>query len=113
MSAFEFDAELSSCGASEPFALRVIGDDMLPEFRDGHIIVIDPGGLVKHGCFVVADTDTGYIFRQLFIEDGRYILRAMQPGHPEIELRNGLKDIVGVVSQRAGRRRSEHKRYDV
>ncbi len=113
MSAFEFDAELSSCGASEPFALRVIGDDMLPEFRDGHIIVIDPGGHVKNGCFVVADTDTGYIFRQLFIEENRFILRAMQPGHPEIELRNGLEDIVGVVSQRAGRRRSEHKRYDV
>ena len=37
----------------------------------------------------------------------------MQPGHEEIELGNGLKDIVGVVSQRAGRRRSEHKRYDV
>jgi len=113
MSAFEFDAELSSCGASEPFALRVIGDDMLPEFRDGHIIVIDPGGMVRNGCFVVADTDSGYIFRQLFIEDGRYILRAMQPGHEEIELGNGLKDIVGVVSQRAGRRRSEHKRYDL
>ena len=54
MNKFEFDAELSSCGASEPFALRVIGDDMLPEFEDGHIIIIDPGGHVKDGCFVVA-----------------------------------------------------------
>ncbi len=32
------------CGASEPFALRVMGDDMAPEFRDGHIIIVDPGG---------------------------------------------------------------------
>ncbi|MDJ0833154.1 MAG: S24 family peptidase [Gammaproteobacteria bacterium] len=108
----QFDAELSSCGASEPFALRVIGDDMLPEFKDGHIIVIDPGGRVKNGCYVVANPNDEFIFRQLFIENDRYILRASQPGFEEIEL-NGIQEIVGVVSQRSGRRRSEHKRYDV
>jgi SOS-response transcriptional repressor LexA len=113
MSAFEIDAELSSCGASEPFALRVIGDDMTPEFQDGHIIVIDPGGHVKDGCYVVANPDDEFIFRQLFIEDDKFILRATQPGHPVIELSKGMQEIVGVVSQRSGRRRSEHKRYDV
>ncbi len=51
--------DLSNCTASEPFALRVIGDDMAPEFVDG------------------------------------------------------FDDIVGVISQRSGKRRSEHKRYDV
>jgi DNA polymerase V len=107
------DMEVSSCGASEPFALRVLGDDMLPEFKEGHIIIIDPGGTVKDGCFVVADTENGYIFRQLFIEEGRFVLRAMMPGLPEIALPKGMEDIVGVVSQRSGRRRSEHKRYDV
>ncbi len=113
MSAFQIDSELSSCGASEPFALRVIGDDMNPEFEDGHIIVIDPGGAVRDGCYVVANPNDEFIFRQLFIEDKRFILRATQPGFEEIELANGIGDIVGVVSQRAGRRRSEHKRYDV
>ncbi len=108
----QFDADLSSCGVSEPFALRVIGDDMLPEFKDGHIIVIDPGGRVKNGCYVVANPNDEFIFRQLFIENDRYILRASQPGFEEIEL-NGIQEIVGVVSQRSGRRRSEHKRYDV
>ena len=113
MSAFEIDTELSSCGASEPFALRVIGDDMLPEFKDGNIIVIDPGGTVRDGCYVVANPNDEFIFRQLFIEDNHYVLRASQPGFDEIELTKGIGDIVGVVSQRAGRRRSEHKRYDV
>jgi SOS-response transcriptional repressor LexA len=113
MSAFEIDTELSSCGASEPFALRVIGDDMTPEFEDGHIIVIDPGGHVRNGSYVVANTSDEFIFRQLFIEGNHYVLRATQPGFPEIELPNGTGDIVGVVSQRAGRRRREHKRYDV
>ena len=29
------DQDLSNCSASEPFALRVIGDEMAPEFTDG------------------------------------------------------------------------------
>lgn len=113
MSSFNIDSELSSCGASEPFALMVIGNDMAPEFKDGHIIVVDPGGHVKSGCYVVANPNDEYIFRQLFIEGDRLVLRASQPGLVEIELPNGQQDIVGVVSQRSGRRRSEHKRYDL
>jgi DNA polymerase V len=113
MTSFDYNSELSSCGASEPFALRVLGNDMLPEFEEGHIIVIDPGGTVKSGCYVVANPNDEFIFRQLFIEDGRYVLRATQPGFEEIILTNGIDEIVGVVSQRSGRRRKEHKRYDV
>lgn len=113
MSAFEFDSQLSSCGASEPFVLRVLGEDMLPEFQEGHIIVIDPGGAVRNECYVVANPNDEFIFRQLFIEGDQYTLRATQSGFEEIVLPNGIKDIVGVVSQRSGRRRSEHKRYDV
>ncbi len=112
MTTFEFDPDLSSCGSSEPFALSVIGNDMAPEFQDGHIIVIDPSGRIKNGCYVVANTNDEFIFRQLFIEGGRYILRATQPGFDEIVL-NSCDDIVGVISQRSGRRRKEHKRYDV
>ena len=104
--------DLANCGGSEPFALRVIGDDMAPEFEDGQIIVIDPGGLVKSGCFVVARLGEEAIFRQLFVEEGSYRLRALRTDLPEIELEKGLEAIVGVVSQRAGRRRREHKRYD-
>ena len=104
--------DLSNCSASEPFALRVIGDDMAPEFVDGHIIVIDPGGRLASGCYVVANLGGEMIFRQLLIDDGRYRLVAGNAELPEIEIA-GLADIVGVVSQRSGRRRSEHKRYDV
>ena len=103
--------DLSNCSASEPFALRVIGDDMAPEFVDGHIIVIDPGGKLKSGCYVVANHDDAMIFRQLIIDDAQYRLTAANPDLPEIEL-SGIDAIVGVVSQRSGKRRSEHKRYD-
>ena len=104
--------DLVNCSASEPFALRVMGDDMAPEFEDGQIIVIDPGGLVKSGCYVVARLGEEAIFRQLLVEDGSYRLRALKAELPEIVLEQGVEAIVGVVSQRAGRRRREHKRYD-
>ena len=106
-------SDLSNCSASEPFALRVIGDDMAPEFVDGNIIIIDPGGKLSSGCYVVARHQGEMIFRQLFIEQGVYLLRALDMSLAEISLPNGVEDIVGVISQRSGKRRSEHKRYDV
>lgn len=105
-------SKLAHCGASEPFALRVIGEDMAPEFCDGNIVVIDPGGLIKSGCFVVVQTTDDIMLRQLRIEDDRYCLTTLNKENAETYLTN-LDGIIGVVSQRAGRRRREAKRYDV
>jgi SOS-response transcriptional repressor LexA len=105
-------ADLGNCSASEPFALRVIGDDMLPEFQDGHIIIVDPGGRVVSGCYVVAKHLGQMIFRQLLAEQDRWLLHALDTRIADIALADGLADIVGVISQRSGKRRSEHKRYD-
>ena len=104
--------DTGSCGSSEPFALRVMGDDMSPEFEDGHIVIIDPGGQVKTGCFVVAKVEDEAILRQLIIEDDRYQLKSLKEGIVDITLKRGLDDLIGVVSQRSGKRRKQHKRYD-
>jgi len=106
-------ADLGNCSASEPFALRVIGDEMLPEFRDGHIIIVDPGGRVVSGCYVIAKYQDEMTFRQLIAEQGGWLLHALDDQIADFPLENGLADIVGVISQRSGKRRSEHKRYDV
>ena len=105
--------DLSNCSASEPFALRVVGDDMAPEFLDGQVIIVDPGGKISSGCYVVARHQGEMIFRQLVLAGDSCRLRALDEELPVIELASGIEDIVGVISQRAGRRRSEHKRYDV
>ena len=105
--------DLSNFSASEPFALRVIGDDMAPEFVDGNIIIVDPGGKLSSGCYVVARHLDEMIFRQLIIAQDTYSLRALDTSLDEIVLSKGVEDIVGVISQRSGKRRSEHKRYDV
>ena len=101
------------CSASEPFALRVIGDDMAPEFRDGHIVIIDPGGVIRPGCFVVANTQDGIVLRQLVVDGDRWRLQALDDRIEPISIKPSPANIVGVVSQRAGKRRREHKRYDV
>jgi hypothetical protein len=53
------------------------------------------------------------IFRQLRIGGDRWVLQALDNRVAEIPLPDGAADIVGVISQRSGKRRSEHKRYDV
>lgn len=85
---------------------------MSPEFDDGHVVIIDPGGRVTTGCFVVARVEDGVILRQLIIQSDRYLLQSLKPGITDIVLSAGLNDLVGVVSQRSGKRRKQHKRYD-
>lgn len=99
-----------ACTESEPYALRVIGDSMEPEFKDGVIIIIDPSGLAKDGAFVIAKHKGEYIFRQLIFADGKKMLKALNGEHPVIPLID-LSTIDGVVTQRAGGRRKNHKHY--
>lgn len=104
-------SEASSCSESEPFALQVIDNSMEPEFEQGCIIIIDPTGIVRDGAFVFAkDNQDEYIFRRLRINAGQYYLEALQAGYTSLEIRP--EQIEGVITQRAGKRRSYHKWYD-
>ncbi len=102
--------ENSQCGVSEPFALRVIGNDMAPEFCDGSIVVVDPGGVIKNGCFVIAQLIDDTVLRQLHISNGKYYLNSTSSKSPE---EVNQQNIIGVISQKAGRRRHQRKRYDL
>ncbi len=102
--------EVSACASAEPFALRVIGDTMEPEFKDGTIIIVDPAGVIEDGCYVVAKVGDEYVFRQLQIRDGLYSLLAFQGDVAPVTL-SGIEDIYGVVVQQAGRRRRDRKSY--
>jgi len=105
-------AEPVTCKEAEPFALRVLDDSMQPEFRKGCIIVIDPTGRATNGSYVLVDTaDGGYVFRQLAEHQGGYQLRALNDQYPVIETADDLSQLVGVIVQRAGGRRSYHKHY--
>ncbi|MBX2839120.1 MAG: S24 family peptidase [Gammaproteobacteria bacterium] len=112
--------EPSACVEAEAFALQVLDTSMQPEFRKGCIILIDPSGRATDGSFVLARFDNGseavedLLFRQLRSDaDGGWVLKTLNPELPSDDRRCTLQEIIGVVVQRAGVRRSYHKRYDL
>jgi len=107
----EEDLELRGCSEAEPYALRVIGDSMEPEFVDGHILIVDPAMNVHDGAYVVIDHAGETTFRQLVLtEDGRRFLKPLNAAYETVEIAGAYR-IRGVVVQRAGRRRRDHKHY--
>jgi len=103
-------ADHGGCANSEPFALRVLGDSMEPEFIDGCIVIIDSAAAVESGRYVLAMVNDEYIFRQLIIENEHYVLKALKDGYEEIQV-SSMDAIRGVIVQRSGTRRKDHKHY--
>lgn len=104
------DPALDACSGGEAFALRVLGDSMLPEFNEGEIIVIEPEGLARDGSYVLAWHDDEWIFRQLRGAAGDWRLHALNPAYPDAVLAS-LDAVRGVVIQKAvpGRRRATRR----
>lgn len=102
----------SGCSAetTEPFALRVIGNSMSPEFEDGHIIIIDPAVPVCQEAFVVIDYGGEILFGQYRKDEGRQWLCYLSDEHESIELISSF-DLKGVVIQRSTGRRKDLKHY--
>ena len=99
----------AGCSGGESFALRVLGDDMAPEFNEGDIIIVEPDGALRDGCFVLARPGGEWIFRQLARRGAGWCLRALNPARadlPELPLPD-LSAIHGLVIQKAvpGRRK--------
>ena len=58
-----------NCSASEPFALRVLDSSMSPEFEIDHIIIIDPSITPKTGDYVLYETSSSIILREIEVDD--------------------------------------------
>ncbi len=91
------------CGG-EPFALRVLGSSMEPEFSEGHIVIIDPSAIVYDGCFVMVKIDDQYELRQMHEVEGGWKVSLLDGSAPDVII-HSLDDVAGMVVQRAGRKR--------
>lgn len=103
------DADDAGCSGGESFALRVLGNEMAPEFNEGDIIIVEPDGALKDGCFVLAQHEGGWTFRQLLRQGESWLLHALNPARadlPDLPLAD-LAAVHGVVIQKAvpGRRK--------
>ena len=105
--------EDDGCSGGESFALRVLGDDMAPEFNEGDIIIVEPDGALKDGSFVLAQLRSEWIFRQLARRGEGWCLRALNPRAGLVDLSlPDLSAVHGVVIQKAvPGRRSLTKHY--
>jgi DNA polymerase V len=100
------DADDAGCSGGESFALRVIGHSMAPEFNEGEIIIIEPGGALRDGSYVLARHGGEWIFRQLRRGGDGWRLHPLNPAFPDLELPD-IAAVQGVVIQKTvpGRRR--------
>ena len=103
------DPYLSGCSALEPYALRVTGDSMAPEFPDGCVVIVDPGHAAVHGSYVIVEFAGDVFFRRLSVEGEKKYLEPVNPKYGRFELVAPYV-IRGGVVQRAGRR-GERKHY--
>jgi DNA polymerase V len=101
----------NGCSALEPYALRVVGDSMEPEFADGCVVIVDPGHAPRDGSYVVVEYAGDVFFRQLVIDGERRFLKPLNPKYGGFELTPPYAIRGGVVQQR-GRRRSQHRHYE-
>jgi len=89
------------------FALKVKGDSMEPEFREGDIVVINPYLKQEHNDFVVVANEEGEAtLKQLKKYGKKRILHPLNPNYEDIELKENVQyRVIGVVVEKKKRYR--------
>ncbi len=86
------------------FALRVTGDSMDPEFKDGEIIVVNPHIEATPNDYVVVKNPRGEAtFKQLKKYGQRWVLHPLNPRYEDEEVRKGDFAIIGKVVKKEKR----------
>ncbi|MCL5421113.1 MAG: XRE family transcriptional regulator [Nitrospirae bacterium] len=81
------------------FALRIKGDSMEPEFREGDVVIVNPHVEAKPGDYVIVKNDEDEAtFKQLKKFGDTLVLHPLNSKYEDIELKKGVKyRIVGKV----------------
>jgi phage repressor protein C with HTH and peptisase S24 domain len=80
--------ELPARATETSYALKVQGDSMLPLYRDGDVLIVDPGASVRKGDRVVVKTSGGEVMAKMLERQTPQIiaLLSLNPAHPNREL---------------------------
>ena len=76
--------EVPSGAREGTYALQVQGDSMLPLYRDGDRLIVDPAATVRRGDRVVVKTTTGEVMAKVLERQGPrgMELASLNPEHP-------------------------------
>ncbi len=74
--------------STSSYALQVQGDSMLPLYRDGDVLIVEPGAVVRKGDRVVVKTRSGEVMAKVLArKTGNTIeLVSLNPEHPNRNL---------------------------
>ena len=81
------------------YALEVQGDSMLPLYRDGDVLIVEPGAQVRRGDRVVVKTRDGEVMAKVLTrQTARTIeLSSLNPDHPGRSLDMGDVDWIARI----------------
>ena len=79
------EVEFPNVGNDHSYALEISGDSMLPVYRDGDIIVVNPEAPVRRGDRIVVKTKAGEVLaKELRRQTGKTIeLRSLNAEHED------------------------------
>ena len=80
--------ELPAQSSETAYALKVQGDSMLPLYRDGDVLIVQPGATVRKGDRVVVKTVGGEVMAKVLEKQTpkAIALVSLNPAHPNREL---------------------------
>ncbi|MDJ0612388.1 MAG: helix-turn-helix transcriptional regulator [Rhizobiaceae bacterium] len=69
------------------YALKVSGDSMMPLYREGDILVVDPTANVRRGDRVIVKTNEGEVLAKTLEKKspGSVELKSLNPEHPDLK----------------------------
>ena len=76
---------LPTQGSETSYALKVSGDSMLPLYRDGDVVIVDPALSVRSGDRVIAKTNQGEVMAKLLTRKtaNQIELKSLNPEHDD------------------------------
>lgn len=89
----------------DAFAARVVGDSMLPEYREGDVVVFSPAREIRDGmdCFARLEPDGETTFKRVYFEGSNIRLQPLNPAYsPKVvdrEMVGGLYAAVSVIKK--------------
>lgn len=77
--------ELPGAAREGAYALKVQGESMAPLYRDGDVLIIEPGATVRRGDRVVARTVAGEVMAKILHRRTAAVveLASLNPAHPQ------------------------------
>lgn len=82
------------------YALKVSGDSMMPLYREGDILVVDPSANVRRGDRVVIKTRDGEVLAKTLEKkrSDQILLKSLNPEHPDLNYKlNEIEWIARIV----------------